>query len=87
MIRYLQCFFADCWLQTRRYGFLFNDDDEAAVFGKKVMNQAYGGRTLTLLPARAFLMFKFYNQVRLLARKDGSIQADRNLSPTPSSAR
>jgi Wiskott-Aldrich syndrome protein len=28
--------------RTRRYGFLFNDDDEAALFGKKVMNQLYG---------------------------------------------
>ena len=30
------------YLQTRRYGFLFNDDDEAALFGKKVMSQLYG---------------------------------------------
>jgi len=28
--------------RTRRYGFLFNDDDEAALFGKKVMNQLHG---------------------------------------------
>jgi len=28
--------------RTRRYGFLFNDDDEAALFGKKVMSQLYG---------------------------------------------
>ena len=74
-------------VQTRRYGFLFNDDDEAAVFGKKVMTQTYGGRTLTVLPARAFLMFIFYYQVFLPARKDESIQADQSPSPTPSSAR
>ncbi|KAF8153139.1 hypothetical protein B0H34DRAFT_663322 [Crassisporium funariophilum] len=30
--------------RTRRYGFLFNDDDEASLFGKKVANQIYGGR-------------------------------------------
>jgi len=28
--------------RTRRYGFLFNDDDEAALFGKKVLSQLYG---------------------------------------------
>lgn len=28
--------------RTRRYGFLFNDDDEAALFGKKVISQLYG---------------------------------------------
>lgn len=36
----------NCWnsFQTRRYGFLFNDDDEAALFGRKVMNQLFGDR-------------------------------------------
>jgi hypothetical protein len=31
-------------LQTRRYGFLFNDDDEAALFGQKVISHIYNGR-------------------------------------------
>ena len=31
-------------IQTRRYGFLFNDDDEASMFAQKVMNQIYNGR-------------------------------------------
>jgi Wiskott-Aldrich syndrome protein len=30
--------------RTRRYGFLFNNDDEAALFGRKVMNQLFGDR-------------------------------------------
>lgn len=30
--------------RTRRYGFLFNDDDEAALFGRKVMSQLFGDR-------------------------------------------
>ncbi|KAF4613163.1 hypothetical protein D9613_011101 [Agrocybe pediades] len=30
--------------RTRRYGFLFNDDDEASVFGQKVMDRLYTGR-------------------------------------------
>ncbi|KAF8964752.1 hypothetical protein BDZ97DRAFT_1659676 [Flammula alnicola] len=30
--------------RTRRYGFLFNDDDEATLFGRRVMNQVFGGQ-------------------------------------------
>jgi len=30
--------------RTRRYGFLFNDDDEASVFGRKVMERLFNGQ-------------------------------------------
>ncbi|CAA7266192.1 unnamed protein product [Cyclocybe aegerita] len=29
--------------RTRRYGFLFNDDDEASMFGNEVINRIYNG--------------------------------------------
>ncbi|KAH9474695.1 hypothetical protein JR316_0013160 [Psilocybe cubensis] len=38
--------------RTRTYGFLFNDDDEASVFGRKVMGRLSSGRGSFSLKAR-----------------------------------
>ncbi|PPQ92182.1 hypothetical protein CVT25_008956 [Psilocybe cyanescens] len=77
--------------RTRTYGFLFNDDDEASVFGRKVMERLSNGRGSLLLSTRriwANLLQKYVVEPPRKSRSPGKMSGtNRSKSLTGSISR
>jgi hypothetical protein len=72
-------------VQTRQYGFLFHDDDEAALFGEKVISQTYNGRGYSRQKPTLFQVLANLLRPRSeVSRKRSTKKSNKSQGPTRS---